>query len=481
MRSCEGAVAFVWCAMHYFFSGIGGAGTLPLAQILTGQGHQISWSDRDFDGGKLPGKFATITRLWPQHYPQDGSGVTQLAPTLAALIPSGTVEDKVPDIAAAKAAGVRILKRPELLSQLFSKAKYRIGVVGTSGKTTTTGLLGYLLQELGRAPTIMNGGILANYATPENPLCCGIAGKGDTFVSEVDESDGSIALFWPKVALLTNIGFDHKPIEELTPLFSAFLAKAQGAALNFDDARVRSITSVCKGIVVSYGLDWPAARFTAREIKADAGGSSFMLHDRTTEQNWPTRLNLPGAHNISNALGCFAVLALLGQDLGRAAELLAGFKGIKRRLELVGQARGITVIDDFAHNPDKVAASLSALTPYAGRLLVMFQPHGYGPLRLMYKELAQSFAGQLRKDDLLFVPEPFYAGGTVDRSVTSAHFVDELKKLGVAANVFPDRASISAPLLSSVKNGDRIIIMGARDDTLADYAAELLNRLQIAA
>lgn len=467
--------------MHYFFSGIGGAGTLPLAQILTGMGHQISWSDRDYDNGKLPGKFATITKLWPQHYPQDGSGVTRLAADLTALVPSGTVEDKVPDIAAAKAAGVKIIKRPELLSELFSKAKYRIGVAGTSGKTTTTGLLGYLLHELGRAPTVMNGGILANYATPENPLCCALAGNGETFVSEIDESDGSIALFWPKVALLTNIGFDHKPIEQIVPLFADFIAKAQGAALNFDDARVRAMASTCKGIVASYGLEWPAARFTAVDIKADAQGSSFTLYDRALEQKWPARLNLPGAHNISNALGCFAVLALLGQDLAKAAELLSGFKGIKRRMEVIGTTRGITVLDDFGHNPDKVAASLAALAPFPGRLLVMFQPHGFGPLRLMYKELAQSFAKGLRVGDLLFVPEPFYAGGTVDRSVTSAHFVDELRKLGVAASVHPDRASITAPLLAAAQPGDRLVVMGARDDTLADYAAELLNRLQMAA
>jgi UDP-N-acetylmuramate--alanine ligase len=232
---------------------------------------------------------------------------------------------------------------------------------------------------------------------------------------------------------------------------------------------------------VSYGLDWPSARFTATDIAADAQGSSFTLFDRAFERRWPVRLNLPGAHNISNTLAALATLALLDQDMEKACALVAGFKGIKRRLELVGSARGITVIDDFGHNPDKVAASLSALVPYTGRLLVMFQPHGFGPLRLMHRELAQIFAAHLRPGDQLFIPEPFYAGGTVDRSVTSAHLVAELQRLGVTAQVYPDRASITAPLLSAAKTGDRLVVMGARDDTLSDYAIELLNRLQIAA
>ncbi len=463
--------------MHYFFSGIGGAGTLPLAQILLGRGHQISWSDRDFDAGKLPGKFATITRLFPHHYPQDGSGVRALAGQLTALVPSGTVEDKVPDIAAAREAGVAIIKRPQLLSQIFAAARTSIGVAGTSGKTTTTGLLGYLLAELGKDPTVMNGGILANFTTAENPLCCALAGNPDLFVSEIDESDGSIALFTPKVSIVTNIGFDHKPLHELEPLFADYIARSQGAVLNFDDARLRALAPRCRGIAVSYGLDWPAARFTATDIVLHPGGSHFTLVDRALDQRWPVQLNVPGAHNISNALAALAALALLGIEMDKATAALAGFKGIKRRLELVGERNGITVIDDFAHNPDKIAASLATLVAFPGRLLVMFQPHGYGPLRLMYRELAEGFAAQLRPTDKLLIPEPFYAGGTVDRSVTSAHLVAELKARGIAAEVFPDRASITAPLLAAASPGDRIIVMGARDDTLADYAADLLKRL----
>ncbi len=167
----------------------------------------------------------------------------------------------------------------------------------------------------------------------------------------------------------------------------------------------------------------------------------------------------------------------LGLGLGESARALASFAGIKRRLETVGVAGGVTVIDDFAHNPDKIAATLATLHDFPGRLLLMFQPHGYGPLRLMKAAFIDCFADNLGADDILLMPEPVYFGGTVDRSVTSGDVTSGIAERRRTALALPNRAACGDKLLALARAGDRIVIMGARDDTLSEFAAELLAKL----
>jgi UDP-N-acetylmuramate--alanine ligase len=168
---------------------------------------------------------------------------------------------------------------------------------------------------------------------------------------------------------------------------------------------------------------------------------------------------------------------LYGVGLAEAASHLSEFSGIRRRLEVVGTANEITVIDDFAHNPDKIAATIQTLHAFPGRLLLMFQPHGYGPLRLMRGALVDCFAGGLHGDDVLVMPEPVYFGGTVDRSVGSREIVHDIERRGRKAFAFPDRNACGDHLVRLAKRGDRILVMGARDDSLSQFARELLQRL----
>lgn len=462
----------------YFLCGIGGSGMLPLALILQSRGHQIAGSDRAHDQGRTPDKFDWLQKNGINLSPQDGSGPTA---STTALVVSGAVEETVPDVQKARTLGLPIVTRAQLLSQLNNEALTSICIGGTSGKSTTTGMVGYLLHEFEENPTVMNGGIFRNYSG-DNPYCTALTGRPELFVSEVDESDGSIALYRPSVAVVTNISLDHKSLDELKQLFGDFLAKSPAAVINADDAHVRAIASRCRGRVISFGLDFPATRLTAENITLRNFGSESTIVDRVTGDRFKLSLQVPGRHNIANALAALAVILALGLNMDKACLLLGGFTGIKRRFELVGQTtNNITIIDDFGHNPDKIAATLSALKAFPGRLLVMFQPHGFGPLRLMRKELVDSFANYLSGQDMLLMPEPYYAGGTVDRSVSSQHIVADLKARGVNAAVYADRASITAPLIAAAQPGDRLIIMGARDDTLSDYARDLLNRLSIAA
>ena len=210
-------------------------------------------------------------------------------------------------------------------------------------------------------------------------------------------------------------------------------------------------------------------------LDLNPGGSTFTVI--AGEESQDVQLNVPGRHNASNALAAIAAARALGVSLEDAASALARFEGLKRRLETVGSAIGVTVIDDFAHNPDKIDATLATLRAQPGRLLIMFQPHGYGPLTKMGEELARSFAGGLEQDDRLYLPDPVYQGGTVERTRGSDWLAEQVRERGGKAEHIPERAAIGEALLAEARDGDRIVIMGARDDSLSEFAAELVERL----
>ncbi len=189
------------------------------------------------------------------------------------------------------------------------------------------------------------------------------------------------------------------------------------------------------------------------------------------------KLLVPGRHNVSNALAALAAVMAVGVPLEDAARALEGFKGVRRRLEVVGSANGVTVIDDFAHNPDKIAATLATLHDFPGRLLIMFQPHGFSPLTKMKNEFIDGFARGLNANDVLVMPEPVYFGGTTAREVASEDIATGVRAAGRTAFAFADREACGTNLLELARPGDRIVIMGARDDTLSQFARELLSKL----
>ncbi|HEX8263421.1 MAG TPA: cyanophycin synthetase, partial [Allosphingosinicella sp.] len=189
------------------------------------------------------------------------------------------------------------------------------------------------------------------------------------------------------------------------------------------------------------------------------------------------RLDVPGLHNVTNALAALAAAGAAGLPLAEAAEALAGFEGLRRRFDLVGTRNGITVIDDFGHNPDKIAATLAACRAAPGRLLIFFQPHGYGPLRTMRSELVAAFAGNMAAEDVLLMPDPVYYGGTVERVVTGADIVGDVRAAGRTAEHVGDRSEAGRRLAELARPGDRILVMGARDDSLSQFAHDLLGAL----
>ncbi|MEO0036191.1 MAG: hypothetical protein RLZZ501_2214 [Pseudomonadota bacterium] len=460
---------------NYFFCGIGGSGMLPLALILRQRGAAVAGSDRSFDQGRMDAaKVAFIQSRGIALHPQDGSGLSS-ADTV--LVCSAAIEDSVPDVRAARRLGAPIVTRAELLASLFNAAVRPVGIAGTSGKSTTTAMAGFLLHRAGLDPTVVNGAVMRDFVTPALPFAGAVVGAGALFVAEVDESDGSIARYDPEVAVVTNVTLDHKPLDELRALFGGFVGRAGAAVLNLDDPESARLAALLpSGRAVTFSLCDPAADLLAADLAPRPDGIDFTV-SVPAGPAVPVRLQVPGRHNVANALAALGVARAIGLDLAAAAAALSGFSGVRRRLETVGQAGGITVIDDFAHNPDKIAASLATLREFPGRLLVLFQPHGYSPLALMRDGFVAAFADGLGRDDRLLLPDPVYFGGTVERRVTSADIAADLRARGCPARHLPDRAACADALVAEARPGDRIVVMGARDDSLTTLAAAMLGRL----
>jgi UDP-N-acetylmuramate--alanine ligase len=452
-------------AKSYFFCGIGGSGMLPLACIVQGHGFEVAGSDRSLDQGRIADKFAFLERRGIRLFPQDGSGLTSADQI---LVTSAAVEESVPDVQAARRLGAEHLTRPQLLAQLFNAAPTAIAVGGTSGKSTVTGMIGWILKAAGLDPTVMNGAVMKNFMTEDTPFASALVGGGDVFVSEVDESDGSIALYEPRVAVLNNITLDHKSMDELRALFLDFVSKAQVTVLNLDDEETNLLASrVEPEQRLTFSMKQAAADYLASDVREEPLAISFDVTERASGETVRASLHVPGRHNAANALAALAAARAAGIQLREAAEALAGFKGLRRRFEVVGTSNGISVIDDFGHNPDKIGATLDTLHAFPGRLLIMFQPHGYGPLRQMGQELIRCFADKLEGEDVLIMPDPVYFGGTVERSVGSQDIVAGVRAAGRNAEHIPERAACGKRLAELARPGDRIIVMGARDDTLS--------------
>ena len=462
-------------AQPWFFCGIGGSGMLPLAQIVQGLGGEVAGSDRSRDQGRTTEKFAWLERSGFKLFPQDGSGVTSPNQIVVA---SAAVESTVPEIVRATQLGCPRMTRAELNAALFNAAGTGIAIAGTSGKSTVTAMLGWILHATARAPTIMNGAVMKNFVSSDNPFASAHVGGRDLYVSEVDESDGSIALYKPEVGVLLNISLDHKSMDELRLLFADFLRATNGAAVNLDDPEVARLAAGTARL--GFGIDASNAELTVLPTTiADAPTSiAATVVDRRDGSHYPLAVAMPGRHNLSNALAAIAGANLAGVSVSDATRALASFAGLARRFDVLGTSRsGVTVIDDFGHNPEKCAATLRALKRHPGRVLAFFQPHGFGPLRQMGTELAATFARELAPDDVTLICDPLYFGGTVDQDDGALRVAQAIEAAGGRASHFATREEVADRILAIARPGDRIAVMGARDDTLTDFAKGLLSRL----
>lgn len=423
--------------------GIGGVGMSALAQAFLDKGWRVGGSDRLLGAGTETPTLATLRRQGVALFPQDGSGV---APGMT-VVYSTAIEADNPDLSKAKALGLRTLHRSAALAAL-ARGHTLVAVTGTCGKSSVTALLGHLLAECGRDPFVVNGaeaigweagGARVGSVRPS-------ADPNGLMVAEADESDRSLMALDPTHVIVTNVFSDHFPKAEAEALFRAFEAKAAGHVV---DARDEP--------------PGPPPRGTGWETVFDWRGRTW-------------RLPMPGAHNVANAKAALAMALALGCEEGALGAALATFRGVRRRLERVGTLGGACVVDDYAHNVEKLAAAWGTLAAaFPAGVFGLWRPHGYAPLRKLLDGLAAMFNAVVRPCDRLLVLPVYDAGGTTDRSVNSDAL---LARLRCPAEGVADLAAAEARLRALARPGTALVTFGARDPGLPALARRLAGLAQ---
>lgn len=440
---------------HIHVAGVAGVGMSALAQALLWTHSRVTGSDRYFDQGENLPVLKVLQAAGVALVPQDGSAVTA---TTEAVVFSTAIEEDNPEFVAAKKLGVPLRHRAEVLAEL-AQGHTVLAVAGTAGKTTTAGMLGWTLEQLGADPTVINGGALVDWADETHIGNVRRGAEQAPWVVEVDESDRSLLKFFPEWSILTNISQDHFSLAEVQELFRAYAAQVR--------------TGIVCGAGVFAMLENPAVNLVevAAHVEQDAQGC------RVPWRGQELGVRPPGTHNALNALLAAELCTQLGHPPEAIAEALARFGGIRRRLERVDAGGPVRVLDDYAHNPAKLAAAWAAAAVPDGRVLGVWRPHGFGPLRTMLDPLADAFAGACRAEDQLWLLPVYDAGGTADRSIQSGALAEKLRARGVSVELAADYEKLGDELAREARTGDTILVMGARDPQLPVFARQMAGRL----
>jgi UDP-N-acetylmuramate--alanine ligase len=446
---------------RFHYAGLGGSGMSALAQFQTMLGGRASGSDRAFDRGERAESRAQLERLGIAIHPQDGSGVTA---DCVALVLSTAVEDHVPDVAEARARGIRIIHRSELLAR-FVDAFRTIAVTGTSGKSTVVAMVFELLRGAGRAPSVITGGDLL--ALQAGGLWGNASfGGSDLLVVEADESDGSVVRYHPAIGVVLNLQRDHKEMSEVAAMFQTFRGHTRDAFIAGEHENLDAIAAGAE----RFGLG-PRATLRATDVEALADNSRFEIDGVSFT------LPLPGVHNVENAVAAIAACRAVGAPLIDLVRPLAEFRGVGRRFQSLGLARGVEVVDDFAHNPAKIEATLRTAHRRARHVFAVYQPHGFGPTRFLRRDFVETFSTALSPDDRLWLLEVFYAGGSAQRDFSAADIVAEIAARGIRAEFAPSREWLIDRVAAEARDGDIVLVMGARDPSLSALARRILERV----
>jgi len=427
-------------------AGIMGSGMSAIAQYLAWSGCAVSGSDRVSFAEEMRDSREKLERCGCRIFLQDGSGIKA---DTEALVISTAIEDDNPDIAAARKKNLPILHRSDVLAALVESHR-TIAVCGTSGKSTVTALVFEILRSCGKSPSVLTGGNLIRL-TQEGLLGNAFRGQSGILVIEADESDGTLVKYRPEMALFLNISKDHKSVGETLELFLRLSIQVPWVIKNGDDPGLEAIKAQ-RRFGLGDGID-----FRPEAVKAVTPFVRFTLRGTDFE------LPLPGEHNLSNALAALCVCESQGCSLEGMAEPVREFRGVMRRFSVLGAPKGITVIDDYAHNPEKIRAAILTARGFGTRIFAVFQPHGYGPTRFLKDELVDTFAGLIRGPDEVYFLPIYYAGGKVQKDISSLDLSDLVSKRGIRSQAPQNRQALIAALKQRLKPGDAVILMGARD------------------
>jgi UDP-N-acetylmuramate--alanine ligase len=448
-----------------FFVGIAGVGMSAIAQYLQGTGLQVGGSDRFFNDGKAGDIKEKLEAEGIKCFLQNGEGITS---DTDLVVVSTAIEDTVIEVKKAKELGIPIIRRSELLA-LIAATKKTIAIGGTSGKSTTTGMLFDIMRHAGKQPSVISGAGLVDLIK-EGKIGNAYVGTGEWLIIEADESDGSIVQYRPEIGVLLNIEKDHKELDELVKVFEIFRNNSRHFSVNRSNEYSRKLSRDAKKDFCVDGSD-PDAGFQATAFRQNGFHISYNVNGQDFE------LNILGRHNMENAVAATAAANIAGVSLADAAEALRKYEGIYRRTQVLGQKNGVWVVDDFAHNPVKCAAAITACQPVSGKVVAWFQPHGYTPTKFLRKEFVNEIAHALREQDEIWMSEIFYAGGTAIKDISALDLINDIHALGKNAYFIEDRNLFLEKARHHIDTGTTLLLMGARDPTLEQFGKDIFNQL----
>ena len=424
----------------------------------------MSGSDRYFKDGEFNETKSKLEAEGIKCFAQDASGISE---DTDLVVVSTAIEDTVFEVQKTKQLNIPILKRSELLA-LIAASKKTIAVGGTSGKSTTAAMLFDILQYAGLHPGIISGAGLISIIK-ENKIGNAKVGAGEWLVIEADESDGSIVQYKPEIGVLLNVDKDHKELNVLMEIFTTFKNNSKKFIVNQAHPLAMQLS---QNINNDFSTDEIfAAGFIAKNF------IQHGLHIHYAINQVQFSLNTVGKHNMENALAATAIANQVGVDLKICAEALSNYEGIYRRHQVYGNKNGVWFIDDYAHNPAKCAASILACQPIAPKVIAWFQPHGYVPTKFLRTDFVREIANALRPADEIWMSEIFYAGGTTTKDISAKDLVDDIKESGGNAFFIENRNDFLPAIRSHLTDNCVVLLMGARDPSLEDFAKKTWNDL----
>jgi len=440
------------------FTGIFGTGMSALAQYLRFQGIRVSGSDRLLDSEDTASIRQSLERLGCTIVNQDGSGVNA---DIDVVCISTAIEESNPDIAAARARGLPIIHRSDLLAAIIA-SKRTIAVAGTSGKSTVTAMIFEFLTACGKSPSLISGAPLRRLEK-QGLIGNAFSGGSDLLVVEADESDGTLTKYSPEVAVILNVSKDHKSVEEIKELFETLALKSTWTVSNSDDPGLASIPAT-----MSFGRNKSASWQSDHE---ELLPNSVKLFRNGIEYHLP----LPGNHNLENLRAALCVCKHFECEEQILSDAVRNFEGVARRFTLIRTKQNIHVVDDFAHNPAKIAAAVSAARGLSERIIAVYQPHGFGPTRFLKDEYIATFRTIFRQNDSFYLLPIYYAGGTATKDISSEDIITGLGSVSFNAQAVNNRDELPAKLKVDVGSGDCILVMGARDPSLPALVRKIVE------
>jgi UDP-N-acetylmuramate--alanine ligase len=440
------------------FIGIGGAGMSGIARILLELGYEVSGSD--LCTSETTRRLELLgARVFLGHH------ADHVNEDHATVVISSAIPEENPEVIKAKELGIPVLQRAEMLSRLMER-QHGIAIAGAHGKTTTSSIISLLFEKNGYDPTIVLGGELNDIGGNAK------LGRGKYIIAEADESDGSFLKLFPQITVVTNIEDDHLDHygtkENISAAFYQFLLQTSAdgfAVLCADDPGVKELLPKLEGKmrILKYGLD-PGAEndagydYLAREVRLNRLETRFLA-ERAGEVLGEIKLSVPGRHNVSNALAAVAVAMECGLSFAQIAASIAEFRGVHRRFEKIGEVDGVHIVDDYAHHPSELKATLQAArTVQPKRIVAVFQPHRY----TRTKNLQTEFGTAFREADVLIMTGIYPAGEKPIEGVGTELIIDEIvKQTGQKVEYIPEREMLASRLVEIVQPGDLVLTLGA--------------------